>query len=207
MLSRTSLSLAVKTVGVTGSTGYIGSFVVAELLSRGYKVNAPVRNSGKDPRKAAHLLSMPGASGNLTVFDGGDLAVLGSFDAAFKDADAVIHTAAEVVLGESDSIIAASVEGTSNVLSSVDKCGTVTRFVQTSSIAAINRYDLPSTHVFTEADWNTWSTAENGDSYGVAKTEAERLVHGHFEDDEVSRRGERCPEEALESETLSRVRV
>jgi nucleoside-diphosphate-sugar epimerase len=158
--------------------------VVAELLTRGYKVNAPVRNSSKDAKKAAHLLQLPNASSNLRIFDGGDLSQLGSFDSAVEESNAVIHTAAEVVLGESASIITASVDGVNNVLQSVDKFPNVTRFVQTSSVAAIQRYDVPPGHVFTEQDWNTWSSVERGDAYGVAKTEAERIVHKHFEGDD-----------------------
>jgi len=170
-------------VAVTGSTGYIGSFVVAELLSRGYQVHAPVRGFDKNPGKAAHLEKLPFASTGLTVFSGGDLEVKGSFDSAFSGCDAVIHTAAEVTLGASESIITASVTGTTNVLESVDKEPLVTRFVQTSSIAAIQTYDRPIDHVFTEADFNDWSTVEKGDAYGVAKTRAEQLVHKHFEQD------------------------
>ena len=122
-------------VAVTGSTGYIGSYVVAELLNRGYTVHLPVRGSSSNPSKAAHLLALPGSE-RLTIFDGGDLTVDGSFDDAFKDCDAVIHTAAEVVLGKEQSIITASVVGTKNVLNSADR-SFVKRFVQTSSVAAI----------------------------------------------------------------------
>lgn len=84
------------TVAVTGSTGYIGSFVVKELLDRGYTVNAPIRGSSKNPEKAQHLQSLPWASTRLKIFDGGDLDIAGSFDSSFEGATAVIHTAAEV---------------------------------------------------------------------------------------------------------------
>lgn len=134
-LMSTSSNASTK-VAVTGSTGYIGSYVVAELLSRGYTVNLPVRGSSSNPSKAAHLLALPGSE-RLQVFDGGDLTVDGSFDDAFKDCHAVIHTAAEVVLGKEQSIITASVDGTQNVLKSADRSPSVKRFVQTSSVAAI----------------------------------------------------------------------
>jgi nucleoside-diphosphate-sugar epimerase len=170
-------------VAVTGASGYIGSFVVAELLARGYGVHGLVRGCTKNPAKAAHLLALPGASELLTLFDGGDLSATGSFDAAFAEADAVVHTAAAVVLGKDQSIIRASVDGTANVLASVDMSPRVVRFIHTSSVAAVQAYDKGPGHVFTEKDWNEWSTPARGDAYGVAKTEAEKMVHAHFAGD------------------------
>ena len=78
------------TVAVTGASGYIGSYVVAELLSRGYAVNGLVRGCSSTPAKAKHLVDLPHAGQLLTLFDGGDLAVEGSFDEAFRGADAVV---------------------------------------------------------------------------------------------------------------------
>lgn len=62
------------------------------------------------------------------------------------------------------------------MLASVDGAPRITRFVHTSSIAAIMAFDKGPGHVFTEADWNDWSTTARGDAYGYAKTEAERMV-------------------------------
>ena len=174
----------VRTVAVTGASGYVGSYVIQELLNRGYRVHGLVRGCSTDPGKAKHLLQLQRADTNLTLFDGGDLSVPGSFDKAFFGVDAVVHTAATVVLGKDQSIITASVDGTKNVLQSVDASPTIKRFVHTSSIAAIQSYDKPSSHIFSELDWNDWSTLQNGDAYGKAKTEAERLVHKHFKDDD-----------------------
>ena len=112
--------------------------------------------------KAKHLLAVSHASDNLRIFEGGDLDILGSFDEAFFRADGVIHTAAEVALGASESIITASVDGTMNVLKSVDRSLNVKRFVQTSSVAAIQKYDQIPGYQFTENDWNDWSSVEKG---------------------------------------------
>lgn len=68
-------------------------------------------------------------------------------------------------------IVDPSVKGTENVLASVAKSGTIKRFVQTSSVAAVQSFDKPEDHVFTEEDWNTWSTVANGDAYGFAKAQ------------------------------------
>ena len=177
--SRRSLS----TVAVTGATGYIGSYVVADLLERGHDVRAVARGCTADPSKAAHLAALPGAKERLTVVDGGDLDVAGSFDAAFEDADVVVNAAAAVRLGGDPAIAAASIDGVRNVLASVDRCPTVRAFVHTSSIAAVVSLDAAAAtpgRVFDERDWNAYSTIANGDAYGYGKTEAERIAAAHF---------------------------
>lgn len=68
-------------------------------------------------------------------------------------------------------IVDPSVEGTKNVLGSVERAGSsLRRFVHLSSIAAVQNFNQPEDHVFTEEDWNEWSALSNGDAYGVAKT-------------------------------------
>lgn len=69
--------------------------------------------------------------------------------------------------------------GTQNVLESIDRAGTVKTLVYTSTVLAVQTFDRPVEHVFTEADWNDWSTVDRGDPYGFAKTQAERLVMTH----------------------------
>jgi len=170
-------------VAVTGASGFIGSHVCKCLLDRGFKVRAVVRDKD-DSRKVAHLHAMAVAlpAGSLAVYSG-DLSKPGSYDAAFEGADAVIHTAAVVEVARVDDpesqVVAPSVEGTRHVLSSLDRSTTVRRLVHTSSIAAVYSADRPSGTVFTDCDWNDHSTVANGDAYGYAKTQAERLVHEH----------------------------
>eukprot|EP00667_Euglena_gracilis_P012354 EG_transcript_12684 len=170
-------------VAVTGASGYIGSHICKSLLERGFKVRAVVRNKD-DPSKVAHLQALATGlpDGTLTFYNG-DLSAAGSYDEAFEGAQGVVHAAAvveiHVVEDPEKQIVAPSIEGTRNVLSSLDKSSTVKRMIQTSSVAAINTADRPDGTVFTEQDWNTYSTVANGDAYGYAKTQAERLVHDH----------------------------
>ena len=49
-------------VVVTGASGYIGSHIVANLLSKGMRVRATVRDLG-DPERVAHLKTMKIAEG------------------------------------------------------------------------------------------------------------------------------------------------
>ena len=76
------------TVAVTGASGYVGSYITEELLKRGHDVRALVRGCETNAEKAAHLQALPGAD-RLTLIDGGDLAIQGSFEAGLAGADAV----------------------------------------------------------------------------------------------------------------------
>ena len=55
-------------VVVTGASGYIGSHVVANLLLKGKKVRATVRNAG-DPDRVNHLK-------NMKIVEGGSLEII-----------------------------------------------------------------------------------------------------------------------------------
>jgi len=76
-------------------------------------------------------------------------------------------------------IVDPSIVGTRNVLASADRSSTVRRFVHTSSILAALEWDKPTAEFFSESNWNTASTVANGDPYGYAKVEAEKIVLEH----------------------------
>jgi len=168
------------TVAITGATGFIGSHTVAAALAAGYNVRAVVRDPNNE-EKNAHLKALPGAE--RLAFVSGSLDKEGSYDEAFVGADAVIHTAAVVEIDSvkdgQKQIVDPSVSGTKNVLASADKAGTLKRFVHTSSIIATMEWDKPEIDKFSERNWNSASTVANGDPYGFAKAEAEKLVHNH----------------------------
>ena len=122
--SSTMPAVASGTVAVTGANGFIGSYMCAALLEKGYTVRAVVRNSS-DEAKVAHLLALPG--GRRARHASGQLLEAGGYDDAFAGCAAVVHTAAVVeILDNSDAenkIVRPAVEGTKNVLASCRKAG------------------------------------------------------------------------------------
>lgn len=167
------------TVCVTGASGFIASHVVRELLERGHRVRATLRDPA-DTNKTAHLWAIAEAAGGVDRLEtyAADLMQAGSFDGAVQGCDVVCHMAAAVILQAADpqrDIVDPSVQGCGNVLGAVARSGTVRKVVHTSSVAAILRYADAPRHTFTEDDWNTESTLATN-PYGVAKTEAERAM-------------------------------
>ncbi len=166
-----------KPILVTGASGYIASWVIKLLIEQGYSVHGTVRNlSNKE--KTAHLAEFVN-HGKLTLFEA-DLLEEGSFKEAMENCELVIHTASpffvQGIKNAKEQLIQPAVEGTTNVLDTVNEISSVKRVVLTSSIAAIygDAIDIKNTNtgVFDEKDWNTTST-EHHQPYSLSKTLAE----------------------------------
>lgn len=175
-----------KRVAVTGANGFIGANCTFALLEAGYDVVAVVRDT-KDESKTNFLReeALRLSKSDHLEFAAGDLLQNGSYDDAFEGCYGVLHTATNFELGNAGSdnaykyehIVKPAVDGTRNVIASVKKHSrTIKRFVNISSVAAIQSMDAPMDHVFVDTDWNTYATVENGYAYGYAKTEAERAI-------------------------------
>ena len=174
---------------VTGASGYIGSHVVANLLARGEKVRATVRDLS-DPERIAHLQNLQIAEGGSLELVEMDLFKMESVNSAIAGCSDLIHTAATVVVRSREpqrKIVDPSVIGTQNVISAVEKSGTIKRIVHTSSTAAIRPMDWKDGTVLTTETWADDATLE-GNPYGLAKVSAERLIRDwHSSMDEESR--------------------
>lgn len=122
---------------VTGAGGYLASWVVKYLLSRGYKVHGTVRDP--DDKKNAHLKKLDNAADNLQLFKA-DLLDYDSLCAAIAGCSGVLHVACPVpsirVLNPEVELLEPSVTGTRNVLSACIKAK-VKKVVVVSSIGAI----------------------------------------------------------------------
>lgn len=167
-----------KTILATGGAGFIGSWVVKELLEKGYRVRVPVR-SLKREEKYQHLKNLPNSDSLLELFEA-DLLVDGSYDSAAEGADAIIHMASPFTLRFKDpqrDLIDPAVKGTRNVLAAANKSTTVKKVVLTSSVAAVHGDNIDMMEQglteFTEEYFNTTSSPKH-QPYSFSKVEAEK---------------------------------
>jgi len=171
-----------RVAAVTGATGFIGAHIVSQLLDEGYVVHACVRDPENENKvgflkQIAHKKNDGLVPDQRLKFFRCDLMEKGSFDEACRNANVVIHSAAVVDLSgrNNDLVVNAAVEGTRNVLQAAVQSTSVKRMVLISSVSAILDMNKPPNYVFTESDFNLYSTPENGDAYGYAKRLSEQI--------------------------------
>ena len=163
---------------VTGGTGYVASWIVRYLLEDGRTVRATVRDPDK-PTGLEHLHALAAAHEGRLTLHRADLLDEGSFTDAMQGCELVLHTASPFLLGKvrnpEQQFVRPALEGTRNVLASVNRCDSVKRVVLTSSVAAVygDNADMQGRDRFPEADWNTTSTIDH-QPYAYSKTVAER---------------------------------
>jgi nucleoside-diphosphate-sugar epimerase len=116
-------------IAVTGATGFLGRYVVDELLARGAQVVGVVRNPGKVPALAARI-----------ELRQADLTERDRLTAALRGTDAVVSNAALLSLSNRDwdAYQRTNIEGTRNVFEAIAAAG-VRRVVHVSSVAVYRR--------------------------------------------------------------------
>src|SRR4051794_20678995 len=127
-----------KTVLVTGGTGYLGGWCIVELLRRGYRVRATVRNASREHEVHAGVDSEVDSHHNLSVHQA-DLLSDDHWDHVIEGCDYVLHVASPLPISQPkdpDELILPAREGTERVVSRALDAG-VERVVLTSSVAAI----------------------------------------------------------------------
>lgn len=147
-----------KPVLVTGGTGYLASWIVKQLLDQGFEVRTTVRNLAQKD-KYAHLTALAVKSTGVLQFFEADLLKKGSFTEAMAGCELVIHTASPFkisgIKNAQKELIEPALEGTRNVLDTVNASESIKRVVLTSSVAAIfgDAIDIQKTEngTFTEA--------------------------------------------------------
>jgi dihydroflavonol-4-reductase len=165
-----------KTVLVTGGSGFLGSWCVIDLLRRGHRVRATVRDLSREPEVRAAIASEVDAGDRLSVL-AADLRHDDGWEEAVQGCDYVLHVASPFPPAQPkdpDELIVPAREGTLRVLRASLDAG-VDRVVVTSSVAAVTGGLEPSSPPLTEEDW---SDPDNPrlTPYARSKTIAERAA-------------------------------
>ncbi|HEY4205502.1 MAG TPA: SDR family NAD(P)-dependent oxidoreductase, partial [Puia sp.] len=148
-----------RTVLVTGGTGFLGTYILRQLIEKGYSVRAIRR----DHRR--HSFIPPSVLSGIEWVQCDLLDPLG-LEEAMTGVDAVIHAAALVSFEDADrqELFRTNVEGTANVVNMALEQG-VRRFVHVSSVAALGRTNKGET-VNEEKKWDNNKGQTN---YAISK--------------------------------------
>jgi dihydroflavonol-4-reductase len=170
---------------VTGGTGFIGGWAVAELLHRGYRVRATLRDPSRAEavRQAAKSVSGPGNSADQTgrlEFATADLSGDTGWVEAMAGVTYVLHVATPMGLSygpgtdPEEAVVRPAVEGTRRVVEAAATAG-VRRVVLTS---AANTASPSSYQTEGVSDETLWTDPDDPTliPYRRAKTLAERTA-------------------------------
>lgn len=169
----TSTPASQELVAVTGGSGFLASWIIVELLSRGYRVRTTVRSEAREAQARASIAGRVEAGDRLS-FVRANLLEDEGWAEAVEGAAYVIHPASPMPVGEyaGTDLITPAREGARRVLEAARRSG-AKRVVVTSSVEACKpgRPDATGT-----AD--TWTDLEGAavSDYVRAKTLAERDV-------------------------------
>lgn len=151
---------------VTGGTGFLGSYIIKQLVEKGYAVRA-IRRSNNIPSWISKEIM------NKVEWVEGDVLDVVALEEAMEGVDSVIHSAAIVsfVKKERKNMYQVNVEGTANVVNMMLEKN-IRRLVHISSVAALGR-SAGGGHVNEE---KKWEESKVNTHYAKSKYKAELQV-------------------------------
>lgn len=151
---------------VTGGTGFLGSYIIKQLIEQGYEVRA-IRRSAQIPAWIDSTIFQK------TEWVEGDILDVVALEDAMKGVDTVIHAAAIVSFSKKDreAMYKVNVEGTANVVN-VALEQNIKRLVYISSVAALGR----SNHGGHVNEEKKWEESKVNTHYAKSKFKAELHV-------------------------------
>jgi nucleoside-diphosphate-sugar epimerase len=164
-------------VVVTGGSGYIAGYCIAQLLNEGWRARTTVRNLGAAGEVRATIGRIAANAGAIEVMAADLNSDVGWADAV-TGADYVLHVASPVPTVDpksDDELVRPARDGTLRVLKAARDAG-VKRVVMTSSTSAIMFGRGVREKPFTEADWTDETNRADTSPYDRAKTIAERAA-------------------------------
>lgn len=153
-------------VFVTGGTGFLGAYVLKELVEKGVPVRA-VRRSKTLPA------FIPESILKQVQWVDGDVLDLVALEDALAGVDTIIHSAAKVSFNaaERQEMFRINIEGTANMVNlAIEK--NIRRFIHVSSVAALGRKNNGS--IVTEE--KQWEDSDVNTNYAISKHLSEMEV-------------------------------
>jgi dihydroflavonol-4-reductase len=165
------------TVLVTGATGFIAKYCIAELLNAGYPVRGTVRRLDRadDVRRA---VKRAGADPQHLTFVTADLESDTGWDLAAAGCRYVLHTASPFPVEQpdnNDALVKPARDGTLRVLNAAAKAGLKRVVLTSSAVAIMYASGHPNGLTFTETDWTDESRSDIT-PYIASKTRAEKAA-------------------------------
>lgn len=169
-----------KTVGIIGGSGFIGSHTTQKFLNEGYNVKVSVTDIKKS-EKYQHLFSLKNSDNlNISALKVEDLETLKDF---ISDCNIVVHGGTPFQLEFEDAqkeLFNPTIKGTENFLKAISETPLIEKVVLIASVAAYNtNFPLPSfgkttTDTFDETDKKHISAESH--PYAQAKFMANQTV-------------------------------
>src|ERR1700722_3539856 len=162
---------------VTGGSGYVAGYCIAQLLNDGWSVRTTVRSLAKTKAVRASIDNIAPKASEIEFVEA-DLNSNAGWGRAAMGAQYVLHVASPVPLTgpkDDDELIRPARDGTLRVITAARDAG-VKRVVMTSSTSAIIFGRGVREKPFTEADWSDETNRADTSPYDRAKPIAERAA-------------------------------
>jgi dihydroflavonol-4-reductase len=151
---------------VTGGTGFLGAYIIKELVEKGHAVRA-IRRSDTLP------FYIPPAIWEKVEWIPGDILDVVGLEEAMEGVDAVIHAAAKVSFAGRDrrELFHTNIEGTANMVN-MALIKNIRRFIHVSSVGALGRTE----HGERVTEEKTWADSKLNTNYSISKFYGEMEV-------------------------------